>query len=82
MNVSCCRIHLLCDNLHVEEGGVVGNVLEVLGIEPPSGLGVAHSDQRQRSVQDRERKTCMLCFRKKKYKNQLMTDTEFKMYNT
>ena len=38
-------IHLLCDNLHVEQGGVVGDVLEVLGVEPPSGLCVAHPDK-------------------------------------
>ena len=48
-----CRIHLLGDNLHVEEGGVVGDVLEVLGIEPPSSLGVAHPDH-QRSVQGKQ----------------------------
>ena len=49
-----CHIHLairilldelrvvLCHDLHVEQGGVVGNVLEVFGIEPPPSLSVAH----------------------------------------
>ena len=36
------NINSLGDYLHVEEGGVVGDVLEVLGIEPPPGLSVAH----------------------------------------
>ena len=47
--------HLLCDNLHVEQGGVVGDVLEVLGVEPPSGLSVTHPDNKG-SVQCSENK--------------------------
>ena len=39
--------NLLRDDLHVEEGGVVGNVLEVLGIEPPPGLSVTHPDDQR-----------------------------------
>ena len=37
-------LQLLCDNLHVEQRSVVGDVLEVLGIEPPPGLSVTHPE--------------------------------------
>ena len=75
-----CRIHLLGDNLHIEEGGVVGDVLEVLGIEPPSSLGVAHPDHK-RSVQG-EKMQCMLCLRKPTDFNELIQNVYKNMMQT